>query len=280
MPRTFGDGMVHESHFDALVYADFPLPESSYSELSQEERKIGEIIATNLVEDSATLQFGIGNLPQAIVPLLSGHRDLGVHTEQFTDSVIDLIEQGVVTNARKNVFPGKVVATFCLGTQKLYDYVHDNPLFMMCDVEFTNDQQVIRENPKVTSVNSCIEVDITGQVVSDSIGTSFYSGFGGQIDFVRGATLCNDGKGKAIIAMSSLAGNGESKIVPTIRKGAGVVTTRAHVNYIVTEYGIAHLFGKNFRQRAYHLIRIAHPDHREALEKEAFDRLGCMPTPD
>ncbi len=282
MPRTFGDGMIHESHFDALVFLDFPLPEFDFSraDLSEAEKKIGEQIAEHLVDDGATIQFGIGTLPQAIIPLLKDKKSLGVHTEQFGDAIIDLVESSVITNSLKAVYPGKVVGTFCVGTKRLYDYIHDNPQFVMCDCSLVNDQGVIRRNPKVTSVNSAVEVDITGQVVADSIGDRFISGTGGQMDFVRGATLCDDGKGKAVICMTSKAKNGASKIVPIIKQGGGVVTSRAHVNYVVTEYGIAQLFGKNFRQRAHALINIAHPDERETLEKESFDRFKVMPSAD
>ena len=210
---------------------------------------------------------------------LGDHRDLGVHSEMFSDGIIKLVENGAITNAKKVIQTGKIVGSFAFGSRKLYDFMDNNPSVVMADVSFVNKTAIICQNPKVTAINSCIEVDLAGQVVSDSIGTKIYSGFGGQIDFIRGAALGLDGMGKPILAMPSVTNKGESKISPFIKQGAGVVTTRAHVHYIVTEYGIAYLFGKNLRQRAYELIRIAHPDHRDYLEKAAFERLNCMPSP-
>lgn len=279
MPRTFGDGIIHMSHFDALVHGNHPLPEIHVRPSTDEDKKIGKIIADNLVDNGATLQMGIGSIPDAVLSQLTGHRDLGVHTEMFSDGVIDLVDSGVITNAQKTVQTGKIVGSFALGTKKLYDFMNNNPFIVMCDIGFVNNVSVIATNPKVTGINSCLEVDLTGQVCADSIGTRIYSGVGGQIDFMRGAALSHDGLGKPILAMPSSTKNGESKIVPVLKEGAGVVTTRAHVHYIVTEYGYAFLFGKTLRQRAYELIRIAHPDHRQALEKAAFERLKVMPAP-
>lgn len=279
MPRTFGDGVIHVSHFDAMVKADNPLPETHLTEATPVETKIGQLIADNLVQDGATLQMGIGSIPDSVLTKLTNHRDLGIHSEMFSDGIVELVEAGVVTNARKVIQTGKIVGGFAFGTKRLYDFMNNNPFVVMCDISFVNQVAIVAQNPKVTAINSCIEVDLTGQVCADSIGTRMYSGVGGQIDFMRGAALGTDGLGKPILAMPSATSKGESKIVPILKQGAGVVTTRAHVHYMVTEYGIAHLFGKNLRQRAYELIRIAHPDHREALEKAAFDRLKVMPSP-
>ncbi|CAD5124898.1 DgyrCDS13149 [Dimorphilus gyrociliatus] len=279
MPRTFGDGILHMSHCDAMVESEADLPELPNHKPSAVEEKIGSLIADNLVADGATLQMGIGSIPDAVLAKLKDHRDLGVHSEMFSDGVVDLVECGAITNAKKTVQTGKIVGGFVLGTRRLYDFLDDNPFVVMCDISFVNYSPVIAQNPKVTAINSCIEVDLTGQVVSDSIGTRMYSGVGGQVDFIRGAAIGHDGLGKPILAMPSETARGESKIVPFLKEGGGVVTTRAHVHYIVTEYGIAHLFGKNLRQRAYELIRIAHPDHRQALEEAAFERLRCMPSP-
>ncbi|KAL4220925.1 hypothetical protein ACF0H5_019191 [Mactra antiquata] len=279
LPRTFGDGIIHESHVDAMVQWDEPLHEMAKNDLTPEETKIGKLIAENLVEDGATLQMGIGSIPDAVLAQLGNHKNLGVHSEMFSDGVVDLCEKGAVNNNEKTIMTGKIVSSFAVGTKRLYDFMNNNPFVEMCDVAFTNNTSVICQNPKVTAINSCIEVDLTGQICSDSIGTRIYSGFGGQIDFIRGAALGLDGRGKPIIAMPSSTRRGESKIVPLLKKGSGVVTTRAHVHYVVTEYGIAYLFGKSLRERAYDLINIAHPDHRESLEKAAFERLKCMPAP-
>jgi acyl-CoA hydrolase len=271
MPRTHGDGLVHISEFHAMVKCDDPLPEHRPPELTDIERQIGKYIA-NMVEDGATLQMGIGAIPDAVLSSLIHHRKLGVHTEMFSDGLIDLVERGVVTGEMKKVHSGKIIAGFVMGTRRLYDFVDDNPLVVMADIEYVNDTSVIRRNPKVTAINSCIEVDLTGQVCSDSIGTYIYSGVGGQMDFIRGASLSEGGK--PIIALPSVTSKGESRIVPALKEGAGVVTTRAHVHYIATEYGVADLYGKNLRQRARELIRIAHPDHRAMLEEAMFKRFG------
>ncbi|GIV62518.1 MAG: 4-hydroxybutyrate CoA-transferase [Rhodothermaceae bacterium] len=273
MPRTHGDGIVHIDDIDYAVEVEDPLPEHAPPVLSEIERAIGRYCA-ELVEDGATLQMGIGAIPDAVLAALIHHKDLGVHTEMFSDGIIDLVERGVITNARKARHPGKIVSSFLMGTRRLYDFVDDNPQVAMLDVAYVNDTAVIRRNPKVTAINSAIEVDLTGQVCADSIGTRLYSGVGGQMDFIRGASLSEGGK--PIIALPSQTSKGISRIVPYLKQGAGVVTTRAHVHYVVTEYGIANLYGKNLRQRARALIEIAHPDHREALERAAFERFKSL----
>nr|XP_022312784.1 uncharacterized protein LOC111117846 [Crassostrea virginica] len=287
MPRTFGDGLVHSSHIDVLVEGDEALNEIPPTSLTPEIQEIAKLIADNLVEDGATIQTGIGNLPAAVLHKLQNHKDLGIHTEMFSDSVVDLVECGAITNAKKAIQTGKIVSSFAIGSKRLYQFMDDNSFVAMCDCSFTNNQSVICQNPRVTAINTCLEIDITGQVCSDSLGTYMYSGFGGQIDFIRGAAVSLDGEGKPIIACTSTVHKHdaqgkpteESRIVTNLKPGAGVVTTRAHVHYIVTEYGIAYLFGKNLRQRAYELIKVAHPKHREALEKAAYERLKCMPSP-
>lgn len=270
MPRTLGDGIVKIDDFDAAVYAEQELPEvkggSSMNEISM---RIGSYCA-ELVEDGATLQMGIGSIPDAVLASLTNHKELGVHTEMFSDGIIPLIENGTITNQHKKKHKGKTVTSFLLGTRKLYDFVDDNPSVVVLNIDYVNDTAVIRTNPKVTAINSAIEVDITGQVCADSIGTYHYSGVGGQMDFVRGASLSEGGK--PIIALPSITSKGVSRISPLLKQGAGVVTTRAHAHYVVTEYGVAYLYGKNMRQRAKALIDIAHPNHRESLEKAAFER--------
>ncbi|KAK7869590.1 hypothetical protein R5R35_003381 [Gryllus longicercus] len=278
MPRTFGDGIIHQSHFDFAVKHDCPLPDHPAGPANEADTKIGKFIAENLVEDGATLQMGIGSLPDAVLNELTNHKDLGIHSEMFAGGVVDLVQKGCITNNAKTIHKGKIIGSFLIGPQKLYDFVDNNPFVEMLEVSYVNKVGVVSQNPKMTAINSCIEVDLTGQISSDSIGTRMYSGFGGQVDFIRGAAEGFDGRGKPIIALQSATKRGESKIVPTLKIGAGVVTTRAHVHYVVTEYGIASLFGKSLRQRAYELIKIAHPDHREALEKAAFDRLKVMPS--
>jgi acyl-CoA hydrolase len=269
MPRTHGDGLLHVSDIDFAVEAEEELYEHRGHELTEAERSIGRHVA-GLVEDGATLQTGVGAIPDAVLRSLTNHKDLGVHTEMFSDGVVRLVEAGVVTGARKRVHPGKLVAGFVLGTRRLYDFVDDNPQVAMLDIAYVNDTAVIRRNPKVTAINSAIEVDLTGQVCADSIGTRQFSGVGGQMDFIRGASLSEGGK--PIIALPSVTRRGESRVVPYLKEGAGVVTTRAHVHYVVTEYGAANLYGKNLRQRARALIEIAHPDHRERLARAAHER--------
>ncbi|RWS25195.1 4-hydroxybutyrate coenzyme A transferase-like protein [Leptotrombidium deliense] len=280
LPRTFGDALVHESHFDALVEVDHDLPEVKPTPLSDEEKQIGKYIAENLVEDGSTLQTGIGSIPDAVLQQLTNHKDLGVHSEMISDGCVDLFNTGAITNRLKTIERGLIVATFTIGTKKLFNFMNNNPSLIMRVSDFTNNQFVIAQNPKVVAINSCLEIDLVGNVCSDTIGPKVYSGFGGQVDFLRGAASSLDGKGKAILTFLSTTSKGESKIVPFLKPGASVTTTRAHVHYVVTEYGIAQLFGKNYRQRAYALINIAHPNHREALEKAAFERLKCLPSKD
>jgi acyl-CoA hydrolase len=272
MPRTQGDALIHINEIDYMIEVDEPLPEVQTPELTEADRAIGRHIA-EIVEDGATIQMGIGSIPNAVLASLGDHKDLGVHTEMFSDGVIPLVEKGVINGRLKLKHPGRMVAGFVMGTKKLYDFIDDNPQVLMLDIAYVNDTSVIRRNPKVTAVNSAIEVDLTGQICADSIGMRLYSGVGGQMDFIRGASLSE--RGKPIIALPSRTKSGESKIVPFLKQGAGVVSTRAHVHYIVTEYGVANLYGKNLRQRASELIRIAHPDHREALERAAHDRFHC-----
>nr|CAD7200051.1 unnamed protein product [Timema douglasi] len=279
MPRTFGDSQIHQSHFDFAVKVDVPLPEHGGEPATEVEQKIGSLIAENLVDDGATLQLGIGSIPDAVLAALHDHKDLGIHSEMFAAGTIPLFKSGAITNNKKVIHQGKTIGSFLIGTRALYDFVDNNPSIEMKEVNYVNNTHIISQNPKMTAINSCIEVDLSGQVVADSIGTRMYSGFGGQVDFIRGAAEGFDGKGKPIIALPSTTNKGESKISPFIKQGAGVVTTRAHVHYIVTEHGIASLFGASLRQRAYALINIAHPKHREALEKAAFERLKVMPSP-
>ncbi|HCA56888.1 MAG TPA: 4-hydroxybutyrate CoA-transferase [Blastocatellia bacterium] len=269
VPRTIGDALVHINDIHFAVEVDEPLPEVPPPAPTKVDEAIGRSIA-ELIDDGATLQMGIGAIPNAVLASLTNHKDLGIHTEMFSDGLIDLVESGVVNGRKKAKHPGKIVSGFVMGTKRLYDFVDDNPQVLMLDIGYVNDTSVIRRNPKVTAINSAIEVDLTGQVCADSIGRRQYSGVGGQMDFIRGASLSEGGK--PIIALPSSTSRGESKIVPFLKEGAGVVTTRAHVHYIVTEYGVADLYGKNLRQRARELIRIAHPDHREELERQARER--------
>lgn len=269
-PRTHGDGLIHASRFKSLVYCEDPMQEANFSEkVGEVEHKVGHFVAS-LIEDRSTLQMGIGAIPDAVLKALSGHKDLGVHTEMFSDGIIDLFEKDVINNKYKSIHPNKAVTGFALGSKRLYDYVNDNPAFAFLDIDYVNDPHVIRRNPRVCAVNSAVEVDLTGQVCADSIGTYQFSGVGGQMDFMRGAALSQGGK--PIIAITSRTAKGVPRIVPFLKQGAGVVTTRAHVHYIVTEFGIAYLYGKNLRQRAKALIDIAHPDDREMLERASVER--------
>jgi 4-hydroxybutyrate CoA-transferase len=265
MPRTHGDGFLHVSRIDFAIDVDRPLPESPPTKLGEEERAIGEHVAS-LVDDGATLQMGIGAVPDAVLAALTNHKHLGIHTEMVSDGVLPLIECGAVDNSRKEVHPDKVVAGFATGSRKLYDYIDDNPAVVLLDIAYVNRPTVIARNPKVTAINSAVEVDLTGQVCADSIGHRIISGVGGQLDFMRGAALSPGGK--PIIALTSRAKKGESRIVPTLRPGSGVVTTRMHVHYVVTEFGVADLFGKSFFERAKALTSIAHPDVRDDLERD------------
>jgi acyl-CoA hydrolase len=272
MPRTLGDGVMHVSEFSAIVEVNDELPVVDYkSKITSADIEIGKH-CSSIIEDGSTLQMGIGAIPDAVMEQLEGHKDLGVHTEMFSNGVIDLVKKGVITNRFKKKHRQKNVTTFAIGSKELYAFINDHPEFEFLESDYVNDAYIIAKNPKVVAINSAIEIDITGQVCADSIGTYQYSGVGGQMDFIRGANLSVGGK--PIIALSSTTNKGESKIVPFLKPGAGVVTTRAHVHYVITEYGIAYLFGKNLKQRAYALIDIAHPSHREALEQEAFARFG------
>jgi acyl-CoA hydrolase len=267
MPRTLGESFVHVDDIDLAVEVDVPPYMQAGGPIGEVERRIGEHVA-ELIPDGATIQLGIGAIPAATARALLGHRELGIHTEMFTDAVVDLVEAGVVTGARKERNRGKIVGAFMMGTKRLYDFVDDNPMVEMRSVDFTNDTHVIRSFRTMTAINSAIEVDLTGQVVADSIGSRIYSGVGGQMDFVRGAALAPEGR--AVIALPSTAVMGTvSRITPTLASGAGVVTTRAHVRTIVTEWGVAELFGRSLRERAKALIAIAHPDHRDVLAAEA-----------
>jgi len=268
MPRVHGDGIIHVSAIDALVECNDPIFELTPHTPSPVDIRIGHFIA-ELVEDGATLQTGIGGVPDAALRALRGHKDLGMHSEMFSDGVMELVACGALTGREKFRQRGKIVAGFCIGSRALYDFVDDNPMIEMRDISYVNDTSIIRTNPKVTAINSALEVDITGQVCADSLGSAQYSGVGGQIDFIRGAAL--SARGKPIIALNSVTGRGQSRIVSQLKPGASVTTSRAHVHYVVTEYGVAYLYGKNLRQRASALIAIAHPDHREQLEREAFN---------
>ncbi len=270
IPRTHGDGSVHTSRFTHCVFHEEELPQVNYAEkMGKDEITIGKYIA-ELIEDGSTLQMGIGTIPDAVFLSLHNHKNLGVHTEMCSDGIVDLFEKDVINNTKKKIHPFKTVSGFAVGTNKLYNYVHDNPAFAFLDIDYVNDPHVIRRNPKVVAINSAIEVDITGQVCADSIGTYQFSGIGGQMDFMRGAALSEGGK--PIIALTSRTAKGIPRIVPFLKPGAGVVTTRGHVHYIITEYGVAYLYGKSLRERARALINISHPDDRESLEKACAER--------
>lgn len=271
MPRTHGDGLIHVSRLTAMVECNDPIVEHHPSPLSDTERAIGRHVAS-LVEDGATLQMGIGAIPDAVLAALGSHRRLGIHTEMFSDGIIDLVEKGVITGEARKIHQGEIVAGFAVGSRRLYDFMDDNPVIRMLDIAYVNDTAVIRRNPQVTAINSALEVDLTGQICADTLGCKQYSGVGGQMDFIRGAALSDHGR--PIIALPSVTGRGESRIAAMLKPGAGVTTTRAHIHYIVTEYGVAMLYGKSLRQRAKALIEIAHPSHREALSQAAHERFG------
>jgi len=273
VPRTHGDGFVHISKFQSLVWHEEELPEVDYgAKTSDAMVTIGANIAS-LVEDGATLQLGIGGIPDQVLKNLTSHKNLGLHTEMLSDGVIPLIQNGVINNSLKKINRGKSITSFMIGTKKLYDFVDDNPSIRVMDISYANDTSVIRQNPKVTAINSAIELDLTGQVCADSMGTYQYSGIGGQMDFIHGASLSEGGK--PIIALPSITSKGISRIVPFLKEGAGVVTTRGHVHWVVTEYGKVNLFGKSLKQRAMALISLAHPMHREALERAFQDRFNA-----
>lgn len=270
MPRTLGDSFVHVSQINAMVESDLPLLEHAGEAPSEESKRIGEWIAS-LIDDGSTLQTGIGEIPSALLAALDGKRDLGMHTEMFTEAVIPLIEKGIMNGRKKTLLPGKIVTSFVFGSRKLYDYIHDNPQFEFRPTEFTNDPFTIARNRRMVAISSAIEVDLTGQICADSIGDKFYSGFGGQVDFIRGAARSEEGK--PIIALCSTAKGGTiSRISPRLKPGAGVVTTRADVHYVVTENGVAYLHGKSVRERVLALIHIAAPQFRDELMKAARER--------
>ncbi len=270
VPFAYGD-LIPIDRFDALVRDDTPLFTKDYVQPTPVDALIGRN-CSELVPDGACLQMGIGSLPNAVAAQLGGHRDLGIHSEMFADGVLNLIEKGIVNGSRKGVDRGKVVASFLLGSQRVYDFIDHNPAVLMRDIKYTNDPWVIAQNPNVVSINSATEIDLTGQVCADSIGTRIFSGTGGQLDFVRGAKMSPGGK--AIIAMASRTAKLAPKIVPVLKSGAGVVTPRADVQWVVTEYGAVNLYGKSLQERARLLTGIAHPDDREMLERAAFERFG------
>ncbi|MEX2162144.1 MAG: acetyl-CoA hydrolase/transferase C-terminal domain-containing protein [Anaerolineales bacterium] len=262
MPRVLGDSFIHLSRIDQVVEVDYLLPETGSNSITAEHEQIAELVA-ELVPDEATLQLGIGALPNAVLCKLDHLRDLGIHSELFSDGVIEMVERGVITNAAKTLHPGKIIAGFAFGSQRFYQFMHDNAMIEMHPTDYVNDPFVIAQNDKMVAVNSAIEIDLSGQVCADSIGGSIYSGIGGQVDFMRGAAHSKGGK--PIIALPSTAKGGISRIVPRLKDNAGVVTSRGDIHFVVTEYGIASLHGKSLRERANELIRIAHPDHREEL---------------
>jgi len=270
MPRTLGDSFIHISRISKLIKVSEELPEYKVASFSDTEKKIGSYIA-DLVEDYSTLQLGIGGIPNSALKSMFDKKDLGVHTEMISDSIMEAIEAGVITGAKKTLHQGKVIGTFYFGSKKLYDFIGDNPIFETHPTNYTNHPFIVSRNDKMVAINSAIEVDLTGQVCSDSIGTRIYSGFGGQVDFIRGAAQSKGGK--PIIALPSVTKDGKtSKIVSTLKTGAGVVTTRADVHYVATEYGVAYLHGKNLRERAKELINIAHPNFRDELKHKAKKR--------
>lgn len=271
VPRAFGQAMFHMSKIDYFVEDDRPLIEKFYEAPNETDIAIGKNCAA-LIEDGACLQMGIGSLPNATLACLGNHKNLGVHTEMFADGVIDLVEKGVINGAEKVLDRGKIVSTFLLGSNRVYNFVDNNPEVLMQDVAYTNDPFIIAQQPKMTAINSAIEIDLTGQVCADSIGVKQFSGSGGQIDFVYGASRSKGGK--AIIAMPSMTKKGKSKVVPTLTPGASVVTTRFHIHWFVTEFGAVNLYGKGMEERARLITSVAHPSVREDLEKAAFERFG------
>ena len=271
VPRAWGDAMIPMDMIDIFVEGNSPLEPAHFSAPNEVEIAIGKYCA-ELVDDGACLQMGIGAIPNAVLAQLGNHKNLGVHTEMFADGTLELVEKGVINGSNKVTDRGKLVSTFLMGSQRVYDFIDDNPMVAMMDVGYTNDPFVIAKNPKMTAINSALQIDLTGQVCADSIGLKFYSGVGGQMDFIYGASLAP--QGKAIIAMPSVTAKGASKISPVITEGGGVVTSRPHVHYVVTEYGAVDLYGKSLQERAKQLISIAHPDHREELDRAAFERFG------
>ncbi len=271
VPRSFGQALIPMSLIDLFVEDDTPLVPAHFREPDEVQKVIGRNCA-ELIEDGACLQMGIGSLPNAVLAQLHGHRDLGIHTEMFADGVLELVKEGVITGRRKGTDREKLVATFLMGSPEVYDFIDNNPMVAMMDVGYTNNPYIISRNTKMTAINSAVEIDLTGQVCADSIGTKHYSGVGGQLDFVLGASYSEGGK--AIIAMPSCTGSGASKIIPTVKPGGGIVTPRAQAHWIVTEYGAVNLYGRSMQERARLLTSIAAPQHREALERAAFERFG------
>jgi acyl-CoA hydrolase len=271
MPRTHGDGVIHISNIDICVECDEALPESTPPPLDATSKAIGHHIA-ELIDDGSCLQMGIGSIPNAVLSCLGNHKGLGIHSEMFTDGMLPLVEKGVITGEFKKKHPGKIVSSFVIGSRKLYDFIDDNPGVAMLESDYVNNTSVIAKHKNVVAINSAIEIDLSGQVCADSIGGKIYSGVGGQMDFVRGASLSEGGK--PIIAIPSVTKNNTSKIVPVLKEGAGVVTTRAHIQYVATEHGIVNLYGKSIEKRAKLLTSIAHPSHREWLEASSKKLFG------
>ena len=270
MPRTFGDSMIHVERITKMVLHETDLLTIDYSaKVTEDETKIGQYIA-GLIDDKSTIQMGVGTIPDAVLSSLHNHKNLGIHTEMISDGAVDLIAKDIIDNKFKGINNNKTITAFSFGTKKLYDYIDNNPSFAFMDVSYVNNPIIIAQNKNLIAINSAIEVDLTGQVCADSIGTYQFSGIGGQMDFIRGAALSEGGK--PIIALTSRTKKGIPRIVPYLKQGAGVVTTRGHIHYVVTEYGVAYLYGKNMRQRALALIEIAHPDDREMLDKFCYER--------
>ncbi len=271
VPRAWGQAMIPLDYIDIFVEGDTPLEPKNFAAPTETETEIARHCA-GLIEDGACLQMGIGAIPNAVLAQLGNHKDLGIHTEMFADGVLDLVEKGVINGSKKVTDKGKIVSTFLFGSKECYDFIDDNPMVAMMDVGYTNDPYIISQNPKMTAINSAVQIDLTGQVCADSIGMKFYSGTGGQVDFMYGASLAKGGK--AIIAMPSRTAKGVGKIMPAVYEGSGIVSTRAHVHWVVTEFGAVNLYGKSLQERAKLLTSIAHPDDREALDRAAYGRFG------
>lgn len=271
MPRVHGDGFIHESEIDYAIEVDRVLANNHELLLSEEDLKIGQLTAS-LIEDGSTLQMGIGSIPDAVLSSLTNHKNLGIHTEMWSDGALKLIQSGAVNNSMKSVHRGKTVSSFIVGGKDVHDFINDNPSVIQLEADYVNNPSIIKRNPSVCAINSAVEIDLTGQVCADSIGHKIISGVGGQMDFMRGASLSEGGK--PIIVINSRSKKGFPKIVPTLKNGAGVVTTRSHIHYVVTEYGIANLYGKTLKQRAQELITVAHPEDRQELEKQ-WHELHC-----
>lgn len=273
MPRTLGNSFIHLSRIDHIVEVDYPLPEAPQGGSTDEHLQVGANIA-EMIPNGATLQMGIGSIPDAVLKNLGNHKDLGIHTELFSDGVVEMVENGVITCSRKSFHPGKIIAGFLFGTKRLYQFIHNNPLIELHPTDYVNDPFNIAQNDRMVAINSALEVDLTGQVCADSIGPRLYSGAGGQVDFIRGAARSKGGL--PIVALLSTAKGGTlTRIVPLLKHGSGVVTSRSDVHFVVTEFGVASLYGKSIRKRAIELINISHPDFREELTSEA-KKLGYL----